>query len=502
MTMTTTTTTDAFFRDAARLFQSAPGASAHALSTAKTPATVRLTVGCRLIVPADAPPTLNHALRQHFTMRNPLYEEAEKYDRSTVDLNEWLMYYETLPDGSLALPRGATELVYRLCEARGFRIAWDDCTRVAPPLAFDVRVTLSDAQERAVQTALERRYGVIVAPPGAGKTCMGLVSIARRGQRALWLTHTKELAYQLIDRAGMVLGLSPDEIGFIGDGQCRVGDKLTVGLMQSLARHIPPALLDVGTVVVDEAHHTPCDLMAGVVRQFPARFLLGLTATPIRRDGLDDVIFWHLGPITARIDKADLANRLIAPRVLKRPTGVRPQGESFAGLVTALVRDADRNALIVRDTAHAVRAGRRCLVLTDRVPHTATLTRLLTEQGVAAAALHGSLGTTERARVVAALDTGEVSVVVATSSLIAEGFDQPRLDYLALTTPMSYAGRVQQAIGRISRAAPGKRDAVVVDYADDCALCWSSWGKRAAVYRAEGLTITTWAGEVLHELRR
>jgi hypothetical protein len=118
------------------------------------------------------------------------------------------------------------------------------------------------------------------------------------------------------------------------------------------------------------------------------------------------------------------------------------------------------------------------------VTHTALLTSLLRERGVAVAALHGDLGKTERARGVAALDASEVSVVVTTTSLIAEGFDQPKLDYLAVTTPMSYEWCV-------SRTVPGKLGAVVVDYCDDNALCWSSWSKRGAVCRAECLTITT-----------
>lgn len=250
--MTTTTAPDPFVTEAARVLRAAPGATWPATAATATTPTVRLTVGARLIVPADAPPALMRALRDKFTLRNPAYEEAERYDRSTADLDEWLIYYETLRDGSLALPRGATQLVYGMCEAHGVRVVWDDRTRLAPVATpFSERVTLSAAQTRAVDTALGRRYGVIEAPPGAGKTITGLTVVARRGQRTLWLTHTKELAYQLIDRAGMVLGLTSDEVGLVGDGACRIGDQLTVALVQSLARGIPSALLDVGHVVVD-----------------------------------------------------------------------------------------------------------------------------------------------------------------------------------------------------------------------------------------------------------
>ena len=338
---------------------------------------------------------------------------------------------------------------------------------------------------------LTRRIGVLEAPAGSGKTVMGLVCVARRQQPALWITHTKELAHQAVERAGMVLGLAPDEVGFIGDGECRVGQRLTVALVQSLARGIPPALLNVAHVVLDEAHHAPAEQVAAVIAQFSARYLLGLSATPYRRDGLDAVIGFHVGPVVARIDKADLADRLIAPRIIKRDTGLRPAGDSFTELVSELVVWPERNALIVDDVAQAVACGHRCLVLSERVGHVQELTQQLQERGIAAAALYGTLGKRKRGEVVEALGAGELRAVVATVSLISEGFDCPHLDALFLATPMSYGGRVIQAIGRVSRTAPGKVDAVVTDYVDSHPMFFASWRNRRLVYEAQDCVVST-----------
>ncbi len=218
-----------------------------------------------------------------------------------------------------------------------------------------------------------------------------------------------------------------------------------------------------------------------------------MTATPYRRDRLDAVIGWHLGPTVARIDAKDLADRLVTPRVVKRPTGVRPRpySDDYAALVSELVGDEGRNALIVADVTAAVREGHRCLVLSDRVGHARTLARLLKEEGVRAATLHGGMGAKDRVRVVGQLGSGALRAVTATCSLVGEGFDCPALDRLFLATPVSWAGRVRQYVGRIARTAPGKVDAVVTDYADDHPMLWSAWGKRAAVYRADGLRIVT-----------
>ena len=450
-----------------------------------------LTVAGEITIDADMPLALRCAIIEALTLDNPLFLESEQRGRDTRDLEPELCYYRHAPDGGLVVPRGAGRLVQALCAEHDMVCEIVDDTHSARPVLFDERVRLSPAQERAVGQVLTRRIGVLEAPAGSGKTIMAMALIARRQQPALIIVHTKELAHQAIARAVAVLGLDEGEIGLVGDGQCTVGARLTVALVQTLARPggIPPALLDVGHVVVDECHHCPAAHMAAVVSQFPARFVTGLTATPFRRDKLDAVIAWYVGEIVARIDKEDLADRLITPRIIKRDTSLHPRGDSFAEIVSDLVAMRARNALIVEDVAQAVADGRRCLVLSERVNHVEELTRLLRARGIAAAALYGSLGKKARGRVVEDLADGALAVVVATISLIAEGFDAPRLDGLFLTTPMSYGGRVVQAIGRVSRTAPGKEDAIVVDYTDDNRLLWATWRNRKGVYDDQGAEI-------------
>ncbi len=448
-----------------------------------------LTAGAAVTIDAGAPLPLRQAIMQALTIENLGYRDAEIHGYDTRDLAPCLCYYSQMSDGVLVVPRGAGRLVCALCAEHEIPYHIVDATHAAPPVFFAERVTLSPAQERAVGEVLVRRIGLLEAPAGAGKTIMGMVTIARRRQPALWLTHTKELAHQAVERAMTVLGLDEEEIGVVGDGQCTVGTRLTVALVQSLTRYIPLALLEVGHVVVDECHHAPAEQMAVVVSQFPARYMLGLTATPYRRDGLDAVIGFYLGPTVARIAKEDLADRLICPRVLKRDTGLRVAGDSFAEIVSQLVADEDRNRLIVADVAGAVAAGRRCLVLSDRVGHVERLAWLLMTAGVRAASLHGQLPKRERAVVVADLAAGDLQAVVATGSLVGEGFDCPALDTLFIATPVSYGGRVVQYIGRVSRTAPGKADAVVYDYCDDCAMLWATWRNRRRVYERQGCAV-------------
>jgi len=461
------------------------------MNTPTSSAPVVLTIGRQVVIEPGYPAELRRAVRDRFTLANPAYQEALRFDRDTRDLPAHLRYDDVRPDGALIVPRGALELVYRDVRALGLEPRWTDETHVADPVAFDERVRLSPAQERAVGQVLARRMGVLESPAGSGKTIMAMALIARRRQPALIIVHTRELAQQAIARAVAVLGLDAGEIGLVGDGQCTIGARLTVALVQTLARGIPPALLDVGMVAVDECHHIAAEQMAEVVSQFPARYVTGLTATPFRRDGLDAVLEFYLGPIVARIDKEDLADRLITPRIIKRDTSLHPMGDSFAEIVSDLVAMRARNALIVEDVARAVADGRRCLVLSERVGHVQELTRLLQERGIAAAALYGSLGKKARGQVVADIGAGVIDVAVATGSLVGEGFDCPRLDALFLATPVSYHGRVVQYLGRVSRTAPGKRSAIVTDYCDDNRMLWSTWRNRRLVYEAQGCAIAT-----------
>jgi len=450
---------------------------------------VALTAGAAVTIDVAAPLALRQAITQALTIPNPAYLEAEQHGYDTRNLPAQLLYYSHTPDGALVVPRGAGRLVCALCEEHEIPYHIVDATHAAASVFFEERVTLSPAQERAVGEVLQRRIGMLEAPAGAGKTIMAMALIARRRQPTLIIVHTKELANQAIARAVAVLGLDEEEIGLVGDGHCIVGARLTVALVQTLARGIPPALRDVSHVIVDECHHAPAEQMAAVVSQFPARYLCGLTATPYRRDGLDAVIGFYLGPTVARIAKEDLADRLICPRVLKRDTGLCVAGDSFTEIVGQLVVDDARNCLIVADVVGAVAAGRRCLVLSDRVGHVEELVVMLRVAGVAAAALHGRLPRRERAAVVEDLAAGDLAVVVATGSLVGEGFDCPRLDTLSIATPVSYAGRVVQYLGRVSRTAPGKADAMVYDYCDDHPMLWASYRNRKTVYMKQACPI-------------
>jgi len=433
------------------------------------------------------PAGLLSELLRRLTVENPAYRDAVKFGRWTGSLAAELTYYKRLDGDRLAMPRGAGAILQDLCRRYRVELELRDGTVTAPAVDFAPRIRLSDAQERAVADVLAQPKGLLSAPAGSGKTVMALAIIARRRQPVLWLTHTKELANQARQRASQFLCLGPSEIGMLGAGKRTLGERLTIGMLQTLARGVPDEVRQrVGHVILDEAHHAPAQQVAATLSQLPAHFLLGLTATPYRRDGLDAVISFHLGPVTAELVDEDLAERLVQPRIFRRDTGVSPVGDSFTRIVLQLVANGRRNELIIGDVVRAVQQGRSALVLSERVDHVEYLADRLAYAGVAVGVLHGGMSKAERDAVRADLDAGQLQALVATSQLVGEGFDVPELDTLFLATPISWHGRLTQYVGRVRRTADSKDDAIVIDYCDDHPMLWASWAKRRDAYDNAG----------------
>ena len=224
---------------------------------------------------------------------------------------------------------------------------------------------------------------------------------------------------------------------------------------------------------------------------FDCRFMLGLSATPWRRDGLSWLIYWHLGEKVHEVDKDSLveAGHILLAEVIWRETDYEPTfdpSEEYSRMLSELCQDPGRNSLIASDVAQEARnGGGVCLVLSDRKTHCETLVGFLADRGIEAAMLTGDLGTGERQRVVEDLNGGKVKVLVATGQLIGEGFDCRELSTLFLVTPIRFNGRLLQYLGRVLRPAPGKDQAKVYDYVDSVGVLENAARARARVY---GLT--------------
>jgi superfamily II DNA or RNA helicase len=419
------------------------------------------------------PSELQQALMEKLEFPNPKWIENERMGRWNRGTPRVLKFYDKVGADGLWIPRGCLRQVLLMCRHMGIDYRLDDRRRSLPPVDFSFRGELRAFQETAVERMLARDFGTLSAPTGSGKTVMALNMVARRRQPAIVIVHTKDLAAQWVERIEAFLGIPPAECGMIAGGRAKIGARISVALVQSLYKCAEEVSKHIGFVVADECHRCPSRTFTEAVAGFDARFMLGLSATPWRRDNLSRLIFWHLGDVHHEVDKAGLvaAGEVLPAEVIVRETRFKsfhdPVGE-YSKMLSELTADTERNLMIAQDLADEVRLRPgSCLVLSDRRAHCENLQALLRYRfKVDSELMTGEMPVQERQAVVERLNAGRARVVIATGQLIGEGFDCRRLSTLFLATPIRFSGRVLQYLGRVLRPAPGKQKARVFDYVD------------------------------------
>jgi len=373
----------------------------------------------------------------------------------------------------LWIPRGYIRHLIDRCRRQEIPFRIDDQRRRLKAVNFKFSGRLKDFQKVAVEKMLAKDFGTLSSATGSGKTVMALYIIAKRKQPALIIVHTRELAAQWVERIGTFVGIAAEDTGFIGGGKKRIGEKITVALVQSLYKCADEVAENIGFLVVDECHRCPSRTFTEAVSCFDSQYMLGLSATPYRRDKLSKLIFWHLGDKHHEVDKIQLVESgdVLPARVVFRETHFitchDPVNE-YSKMLAELTTDTDRNIQIASDVAaEAARNPGICLILSDRKAHCENLQALLRYRfKLPAELLTGDIDTAERKKVLERINRGHVHVLIATGQLIGEGFDCKDLTTLFLATPIKFSGRLLQYLGRVLRPAPGKKYARVYDYVD------------------------------------
>lgn len=467
------------------------------------PGSIRIVQADQLYVPRDGLPSgLVARIVRIAAFQNPAFYVAQAMRHSTHDKPRVISCTE-LTQYHIALPRGCLDVLLDLFATLGVEALVEDRRNAGTEHNFAFKGVLRPEQKSATDALLKHEAGVLAATTAFGKTVVGITMIAARGRNTLILVHRRQLLDQWVEKLTAFLDLSKDMVGFIGGGRRRPTGVIDVALIQSVVRkgEVDDLVGNYGHVIVDECHHLSAVSFELVARRLKARYVLGLSATVVRKDGHHPIIAMQCGPIRYRADaRSEAAKRPFAHLVRTRKTAfMLPAGMGtdapIQQVYQMLFADEARNAMIFDDVLKALEAGRSPVILTERTDHLELLAARLKKFARNVVILKGGQGVKARRDVagqLAAITDGQERVIVATARYIGEGFDDARLDTLFLTAPVAWRGTLAQYVGRLNRLHPSKRDVVVYDYVDQSVPVLARMaGKRRQGYEALGYRVTS-----------
>lgn len=436
-------------------------------------------------------PLINRLIRLA-AFQNPEFYKAQVMRFPVWDKPRVIGCAENFPQ-HIGLPRGCLDASLELLQDNGIRCELQDERFSGNPVNIQFEGVLRDDQTLAANAMLKHDTGILCAPTAFGKTVTAAALIARRGVNTLILVHRTELLKQWKERLQLFLNIEKDGVGTMGGGKIKPTGIIDIAVMQTLTRR--EALCDqldrYGQVIVDECHHLSAFSFESVLKRTNAKYVLGLTATPIRRDGQQPIIYMQCGAIRYTADVPENAPRELEvipsyiTSIIDTPADARIQ-EIFHHLA----EDTGRSKSIAAKIVELYRQGRKVLVLTERTDHLHAIKNTLNSQIQYFYTLHGRMSKKQRTTTISELDALPANaprVLLATGKLVGEGFDHPPLDTLVLAMPISWKGTLQQYAGRLHREHATKTNVKVIDIVDTGhPALLRMWEKRQRGYRAMG----------------
>lgn len=442
---------------------------------------------------------------------NPEFYAKQGMRLSTYDVPRIISCAE-LTDSYLALPRGCEDDVVGVLKTNNIDYYIDDKTCHGRAIDVSFKGELRKDQQLAITSMLPHTVGTLSATTAFGKTVFAIAMIAQREVNTLILVHRKSLLDQWKKQLNEFLEINEDvtdnstrrkkrlsPIGELCSGKDSLHGVIDIALIQSCleSNEVKPFVRDYGMVIVDECHHVSSVSFEQVLKQVSAHYVYGLTATPIRKDGHQPIIFMQCGKIRYTADaKSQMDRQNFVRTLIPRFTSFRnisPGPKTYTQTIEALSTDEVRNKLIVDDAKRVIEEGGTPIILTNLTSHVRILAELLLPHATHVVSLVGADSAKEKRMAMEKLGNipaSESLVIVATGKYIGEGFDYPRLDTLFLALPISWKGNIAQYAGRLHRNYDGKKEVRIYDYVDiRVSLCDAMYRKRLRGYASVGYGI-------------
>ena len=415
------------------------------------------------------PTLLINFLKDELNFANTEYFIKKKAGKNTFETERYFQFVEET-ENEVIVPRGFLGKLIRFCNKNNIRYIFNDTRKKLKNIDIQFNTQLREHQLTAIEIASKKDFGVIVAPPGSGKTIVGLKIISDRNQPALIIVHRKQLVEQWMERIETFLSIPKHEIGRIGQGKTKIGNMITIATIQSLSKELNKPESDsfinsFGTILVDECHHIPAKTYRDTIAKLPTYYLYGLTATPFRKYNDGKIIFSHLGEIIVEIKPTEISSYNQA-KIIIRNTGLdipfNSKTDQFETLSKILVHDSTRNRLILEDIFVELKLGKKVVIITERKEHIDTLNQYL-KQSYETLTLSGDDSESSRNLKWKTLKEGNYQVLITTGQYFGEGSDLQNANSLFLVYPFAFEGKLIQYIGRVQRS---EITPIIYDYRD------------------------------------
>ena len=459
---------------------------------------------------------LQNQVRRLAAFLNPVYFKNQRIGYSNYQ-EARTIYMGRDEQGYIGIPRGLYDELIQRCDEAGIKYQIEDKRTVGRAINVTFQGELRKSQVPAVEKMLQHDTGILSAATAFGKTVVCSKLIAERKVSTLILLESSALMDQWADALQDFLDIQEELpeyqtpsgrirkrksiIGRIHGAHDSSTGIIDIAMVGSLCKkgEFHPRLQEYGLCLMDECHHAAASTVIEILQEIKAKYVYGVTATPMRSDGLEKIGYMLLGNIRYRYTAKDRAKEqgmkyLVYPR-FTRVAFPRSQ-ELHINDAYMLIKDNEvRNKQIVDDVKKCIAHGRTPVVLTRYKEHASLLSERIQAYADKIFLLSGDKSKKELQEVrlqMEEVSADETMILVATGQMVGEGFDYPRLDTLIMATPVSWKGLVEQYAGRLNRDYAGKKDVVIYDYVDSHIDKFDKmYGKRLKAYKQIGYQICT-----------